>query len=157
MRALVWHGPHSMTLEHVPEPVPGADDVLVRVEAVGICGSELSGYLGENSLRKPPLIMGHEFCGRIEHAPPGVPLARGQRVAVNPLVSCGDCARCRTGFQNLCATRELIGAHRPGAFAEMVAVPARNCLERDGRRHNPPGRELRPRRLSPWRRLLGAA
>jgi len=117
-----------MTLEHIAEPVPAPDDVIIRVEAVGICGSELSGYVGENSLRKPPLIMGHEFCGRVEHAPLGAPLARGQRVAVNPLVSCGKCARCRAGLHNLCATREIIGVHRPGAFAELVAVPAGNCF-----------------------------
>ncbi|HYM71159.1 MAG TPA: alcohol dehydrogenase catalytic domain-containing protein [bacterium] len=127
MRALVWHGPRAMALEQVGEPKPGPGDTVIRVEAVGICGSELSGYLGESSIRKPPLIMGHEFCGRVEEIPPGSCLVRGQRVTVNPLISCGECRACRTGAQNLCARREIIGAHRSGAFADLVAVPARNC------------------------------
>jgi threonine dehydrogenase-like Zn-dependent dehydrogenase len=127
MRALVWHGPRSLTLEHVPEPAPGPGEVLLRVEAVGICGSEVLGYVGHSSLRKPPLIMGHEFSGTVERAPRDGRLARGQRVIVNPLVSCGECPLCRTGQTNLCLRRALIGAHRPGAFAEFVAVPERNC------------------------------
>jgi 2-desacetyl-2-hydroxyethyl bacteriochlorophyllide A dehydrogenase len=127
MRALVWHGQRSMTLEQVDEPKPRSGDATVRVEAVGICGSELSGYVGESSIRKPPLIMGHEFCGRVEEISAGGALVPGQRVTVNPLVSCGACRACRAGFQNLCVRREIVGAHRPGAFATLVAVPARNC------------------------------
>jgi L-iditol 2-dehydrogenase len=131
MRALVWHGPRSMTVEDVPEPSAAPGDVVVRVDAVGICGSELSGYLGESSLRRPPLVMGHEFCGRIERATPGGRLAVGERVAVNPIVACGRCRFCRSGRDNLCLERAIIGAHRPGGFAELVAVPERNCYRLD--------------------------
>lgn len=66
MRALVWHGPRQMTLDGVALPEPGPGEVRVRVEAVGICGSELSGYLGHNALRVPPLVMGHEFAGVVD-------------------------------------------------------------------------------------------
>ncbi|MBA2666502.1 MAG: alcohol dehydrogenase catalytic domain-containing protein [Trueperaceae bacterium] len=125
MRALVWHGPRAMSLEHIPVPTPGPDDVLVRVEAVGICGSELSGYLGHNSLRRPPLVMGHEFAGEIVG---GSGLSLGTAVTVNPLVTCGVCDACRDGRDNLCRRRALVGAHRPGAFAELVAVPAAACV-----------------------------
>jgi L-iditol 2-dehydrogenase len=125
MRALVWHGPRSMSLERLPDPEPAPDEVLVRVEAVGICGSELSGYLGHNALRRPPLVMGHEFAGEIVG---GSGLAAGLAVTVNPLVTCGACDACRDGRDNLCARRALIGAHRPGAFAELVAVPASACV-----------------------------
>ncbi|HLJ61068.1 MAG TPA: galactitol-1-phosphate 5-dehydrogenase [bacterium] len=127
MHALVWRGPRSMMLEQVDEPKLRSSEAIIRVEAVGICGSELSGYLGESSIRKPPLIMGHEFCGRVEDVPPGSRLVRGQRVTVNPLLSCGECRACRAGAQNLCARREIIGAHRAGAFANLVAVPVQNC------------------------------
>lgn len=127
MRALVWHGPRSITLEKVPKPVPAPGEVVVRVEAVGICGSELSGYLGHNSLRKPPLIMGHEFCGQVVEPAGEGPLRPGERAVVNPLISCGQCTMCRDGLDNLCLHRALLGAHRPGAFAEWVAVPERNC------------------------------
>lgn len=127
MRALVWHGPRSMRLEQVPEPSPAPGDAVVRVDAVGICGSEVSGYLGESSLRRPPLVMGHEFCGRIERAAPGGRLAAGERVVVNPIVTCGRCRLCRSGRDNLCLERVIIGAHRPGGFADLVSVPERNC------------------------------
>lgn len=132
MDALVWTGPREMILhvESVPQPAP--DEALLEVAAVGICGSELSGYLGHNSLRRPPLIMGHEASGRIV-TPATTPLADGRvhdagtRVAFNPLVVCGRCDRCAAGRTNLCRNRQLVGAHRPGAFARYVAVPARQC------------------------------
>ena len=128
MRALVWHGPRSMTAEQVPQPQPAVGEVLLRPLAVGICGSELSGYLGESSLRQPPLIMGHEFCATVETAPPGSGLSPGQRVVVNPLLTCGECAMCRRGRENLCVRRRIIGAACPGAFADLVAVPRAACL-----------------------------
>ena len=124
MRALVWHGPRLLTLEQVPEPEPAPGEVLLRVEAVGICGSELSGYLGESSLRRPPLVMGHEFAARVVGGDGPAP---GTRVVVNPLLSCGVCGPCRSGAENLCAERRIVGAARPGAFAELVAVPAGAC------------------------------
>lgn len=133
MDALVWLGPRRMELRQEPVPAPGPGEVLVAVEAAGICGSELSGYLGLNSLRRPPLIMGHEAAGRIVAAVDAVlgdstPARAGARVTFNPLVTCGACDRCRAGRANLCRNRSLISAHRPGAFATYVAVPAALCL-----------------------------
>lgn len=124
MKALVWNGPREMTIERADRPSPGPGEVLLRVEAVGICGSELSGYLGENSLRRPPLIMGHEFTGEVvEAGSDDGAFAAGAKVVVNPMVPCGECAMCRRALENLCLSRSLIGAHRPGAFAEWVVVP----------------------------------
>lgn len=125
MKALVWTEPEKMVMETVVEPVPAEDEVLIRVEAVGICGSEIEGYLGHNSLRVPPLIMGHEFCGRVVASGQRVDhLSSGQKVVVNPLQSCGSCQQCRKGFPQLCASRQIVGVHRPGAFGELVVVPA---------------------------------
>jgi threonine dehydrogenase-like Zn-dependent dehydrogenase len=110
--------------------MPG--EVLLEVAAAGICGSELSGYLGHNSLRRPPLIMGHEATGRVA-IPATTPFADGSihgsgtRVVFNPLVVCGHCDRCTVGRTNLCRSRQLLGAHRPGAFARYVAVPSQQC------------------------------
>lgn len=132
MNALVWLGPRDMVQRAEPLPRLADGDVLVAVGAVGICGSELSGFLGHNSLRVPPLIMGHECAGRIVETTTGT-LATGQsatvgtRVTFNPLVVCGTCDRCRTGRTNLCRHRQLVGAHRPGAFAQYVAVPTTQC------------------------------
>ncbi len=132
MEALVWLGPHEMEMQHtaIPELLPG--EVLIAVRAAGICGSELSGYLGQNSLRKPPLVMGHEAAGQVVQSTTGMfadgnPARVGTRVTFNPLVTCGKCDRCQVGLSNLCRQRQLIGAHRPGAFAQFVAVPAAQC------------------------------
>src|SRR5262249_54480951 len=128
MKAVVWLGPRRMELQSVPEPTPRPGEAILRVDAVGICGSELSGYLGQNSLRVPPLVMGHEFAGTVGAIGADlVSLRIGDRVTVNPLIGCGECALCRLGLENLCPKRQIIGIHRPGAFAEQVAVPATCC------------------------------
>ena len=132
METLVWLGPRAIEIQRaaIPELRPG--EVLIAVHAAGICGSELSGYLGQNSLRVPPLVMGHEAAGQVIQSTQGTfadesPARVGVRVTFNPLVICGECDRCRVGLTNLCRQRQLIGAHRPGAFAQFVAVPAKQC------------------------------
>jgi len=129
MKALVYEGPRRLNMREMPEPVPGPDEVVIKVAYSGICGSELGGYLGENSLRKPPLVMGHEFSGEIvglgsnvaQHKPG---LAVGQPVTVNPLIHCGWCRACLAGRFNLCRSREILGIHRPGSYADLVKAPA---------------------------------
>jgi L-iditol 2-dehydrogenase len=133
MKALVWLGPADMQMLDVPLPTLAPGEVLIETSAVGICGSELSGYLGKNSLRRPPLVMGHEAAGRIVKIgdetmlADGAPGQVGMRVTFNPLIVCGTCDRCRVGLTNLCRQRQLVGAHRPGAFAPFVAIPAAQC------------------------------
>jgi len=127
MSALVYEAPFQMNMRQVPVPVLQPDEALIRVAYSGICGSELSGYEGKNSLRKPPLIMGHEFSGHIEAL--GSAVARpelkvGAVVTANPLVSCRQCRYCLSGKQQLCPNRKLLGAHVPGSNAEFVAVRA---------------------------------
>jgi threonine dehydrogenase-like Zn-dependent dehydrogenase len=131
MQALVYEGPRVMNMRDVPDPSPGPDEALIQVAFSGICGSELSGYLGQNSLRRPPLVMGHEFAGTIvalgEQALLFNPdLAVGRRVTVNPLSHCGRCRLCLAGRHQLCPRRQLLGAHRPGSYAAQVAAPARS-------------------------------
>lgn len=132
MDALVWLGPREMVQRAEPMPRLADGEVLIEVGAVGICGSELSGFSGHNSLRVPPLIMGHECAGRVVETTTGSfangkPATVGARVTFNPLIVCGSCDRCRSGRSNLCRHRQLVGAHRPGAFAQYVAVPTRQC------------------------------
>ncbi|MBD2862557.1 alcohol dehydrogenase catalytic domain-containing protein [Paenibacillus sp. IB182363] len=127
MRALVYEDPKVMNVRQVPIPVPGDKELLIRVSRVGICGSELSGYLGYNSLRKPPLIMGHEFAGTVAGLGKHADMFRiGDRVTANPLLSCGRCDPCTGGSAQLCVERKLVGAHVPGAFAEYVVVSEAN-------------------------------
>lgn len=126
MRALVWTAPEAMEVAEVAEPsAPGPGELLVEPSAVGICGSEVEGWHGGQAIRTPPLVMGHEFAGTVVGA--AGPGWEGAAVAVNPLVSCGTCALCRAGLENACPTRELIGAHRPGAMADLVLVPEANA------------------------------
>ncbi len=125
MQALVWTAPEKMEMQEYPDPKPAADEVVIRVAFAGICGSELSGFLGHNALRTPPLVMGHEFAGEIVEVGREVTgLGVGDAVTVNPLTYCGQCRTCHMGLTQLCPERVLVGAHRPGAFAEYVSIPA---------------------------------
>jgi threonine dehydrogenase-like Zn-dependent dehydrogenase len=128
MKALVWHGPSSMTVDDIAEPRPKKGEVVVRSEAAGICGSEVEGYLGKMSNRRPPLVMGHEFAGTVVEVGEDVDRAWiGKHVAVNPIVGCGRCRYCARGDRNLCPDRYLLGVAVPGGFSINVAVPER-CL-----------------------------
>jgi len=127
MKAIVWNGPEEMTVEEVPEPTVEPGTVIVRPEAVGICGSEIEGYLGRMGNRTPPLVMGHEFAGTVTEVGEGVDEdLLGREVAVNPLSSDGTCPLCRGGYTNLCPNRRLVGIHSPGGFAEYALAPAQN-------------------------------
>jgi len=114
VRALVFTAPSVVEMQDVDEPAPRDGDVILEVMGSGICGSELHGFRSLG-FRKPPLVMGHEIVG----VDPS-----GRRVAVNPLLSCGHCDLCSRGLTEVCRERGLIGVHRPGGFAERVAVPA---------------------------------
>lgn len=125
MRALVYEGPKELNIREVEIPVPDAGEVLIKVAYSGICGSELSGYLGKNSLRRPPLIFGHEFSGTIEQVGDAVTeFTVGQRVTANPLVTCMKCEKCISGRQQLCVSRRLLSAALPGSNAEYVKIPS---------------------------------
>jgi threonine dehydrogenase-like Zn-dependent dehydrogenase len=127
MKAIVWNGPEEMAVEEVPEPAVEPGTVIVRPEAVGICGSEIEGYLGRMGNRTPPLVMGHEFAGTVTEVGEGVDEdLLGREVAVNPLSSDGTCPLCRAGYTNLCPNRRLVGIHSPGGFAEYALAPAQN-------------------------------
>ena len=127
MKAIVWQGPERMELAERPEPdSPQAAEVVLRPGAVGICGSEVEGYLGHMGNRIPPLVMGHEFAGEVVAAGPGAQEWLGARATVNPIAGCGECRLCRSGQENLCPERTLIGIHHDGAFADLVRAPAAN-------------------------------
>ncbi|MBI3454182.1 MAG: alcohol dehydrogenase catalytic domain-containing protein [Candidatus Rokubacteria bacterium] len=126
MKALVYPAHGQIEVRDVPEPAPpGPGEVLVRVAAAGICGSELEAFVSRSPRRPPPLIMGHEFCGQVSAVGPGVAdLRPGDRVVMNSLISCGACESCREGRPHLCPRREVFGMRRPGGWAELTTVPA---------------------------------
>jgi len=122
MRALMYTGTNAMEIRDAADPVPAAGEELLRIDAVGICGSDMHAYHGHDPRRVPPMILGHEFAGTIVGGP-----AAGRRVTGNPLITCGTCEFCVQGRNNLCANRTMVGMSRPGAFAERMAIPA-SCL-----------------------------
>lgn len=124
MKALVYDGPEILGFRDVPDPVPASGEHLIRVEAVGICGSDMHAYLGHDARRPAPLILGHEAAGTIVGGP-----RDGDRVTVNPLVTCGTCPACASGRVNLCPNRQILSMQpREGAFAQFVAAPDSNLV-----------------------------
>ncbi|HSV31623.1 MAG TPA: alcohol dehydrogenase catalytic domain-containing protein [Atribacteraceae bacterium] len=128
MKTWVFYEPESMKLEERPIPVPREDEVLIRVKACGICGSDLAYYWGDSSLEtsdgKGPLVLGHEFAGEVVEVgtiPSSKKLFRpGDRVTVNPVQYCNTCEICHRGLVNLCENKGVLGVSQDGGFAEYV-------------------------------------
>ncbi|HEY7304132.1 MAG TPA: galactitol-1-phosphate 5-dehydrogenase [Bryobacteraceae bacterium] len=131
MKALLLSEYGRLETIEVPIPRPGPEEVLIRVAACGICGSDVHGYDGSSGRRIPPIIMGHEAAGTIAAAGPGgSDLREGQPVTFDSTIYCGECEYCRRGEVNLCERRQVLGVSTPeyrreGAFAQYVAVPNR--------------------------------
>lgn len=131
MKALLLTAPSQLEFTDVEDPVCGDEDVVIRVRACGICGSDIHGWDGSSGRRRPPLIMGHEAAGEI--ASVGVAVSGwsvGDRVTFDSTVFCGKCPFCEAGEINLCSNRRVVGVAPPeyrqnGAFAEFLALPAR--------------------------------
>ncbi len=131
MKSLLLSAYNQLEIGDLPVPVAGPSEVLVRVEACGICGSDVHGYDGSSGRRIPPIVMGHEAAGTVAAIGPGVHgYAAGDRVTFDSTVYCGKCPNCARGDINLCDNRQVIGVscgdyRRNGAFAEFVVVPER--------------------------------
>lgn len=124
MKALIYTGVEELTYLDRPVPTPAEGEHLVRIDASGICGSDMHAFLGHDERRPAPLTLGHEAAGVIVGGPQD-----GRRVTINPLVACETCRDCLAGKQNLCANRQIISMPpREGAFAEYVCMPERNLV-----------------------------
>ncbi|EET46737.1 alcohol dehydrogenase catalytic domain-containing protein [Thalassobium sp. R2A62] len=124
MKALVYDGVEDLQYREMPDPVAKPGQQLIKVESVGICGSDMHAYLGHDDRRPAPLILGHEAAGTIVGG-----LRNGERVTVNPLVTCGVCAACTSGRDNLCPERLIISMPpREGAFAQYVVMRDENLV-----------------------------
>jgi threonine dehydrogenase-like Zn-dependent dehydrogenase len=124
MKALVYDSAQTLVYRDMPDPVVGAGQSLIWIEASGICGSDMHAFLGHDDRRPAPLILGHEAAGRIVGG-----LRDGERVTINPLVTCGTCRACTSGRDNLCPKRMIISMPpREGAFAEMVVMRDENLV-----------------------------
>ena len=120
MKALVYTAVEELTYKDVENPTPIDNELLVEVKAVGICGSDMHAWKGHDERRPAPLILGHEVAGVT---------ASGQRVTVNPLVTCMQCPYCTSGRTNLCPQRQILSmSPRQGGFAEFITIPQRNVV-----------------------------
>ena len=127
MKALVYTQPNEMQLLDRPDPVPGQGEVVLKIDAVGICGSDMHAFHGHDPRRKPGLVLGHEFAGTIAKSL-DAKWKEGTRVTGNPLITCGACDFCLQGRDNLCANRTMVGMTRPGAFADYMSIPASSLV-----------------------------
>jgi L-iditol 2-dehydrogenase len=131
MKALLLTAPSRLEYVDFPDPTPADDEVVVRIRACGICGSDIHGWDGSSGRRRPPLIMGHEASGEVLSVGPRVTRWRpGDRVTFDSTIYCGTCRFCRDGHVNLCENRRVVGVapveyRQHGAFAEQLAVPER--------------------------------
>lgn len=129
MKALYYPAWDQLEIRDVPEPAPKPGEVVIRVAAAGICGSELHCFVTHAPRRPPPAIMGHEFCGEVIQVGEGASGYRpGDRVVVNSVIACGRCEDCLDGRVHLCREGEVFGMKRPGGFAERCAVPVSTLL-----------------------------
>jgi 2-desacetyl-2-hydroxyethyl bacteriochlorophyllide A dehydrogenase len=125
VRVVVLKEPESLHIEERTEPSADGEDVVVRIRAIGICGTDLSIFSGKVPVDYP-LVLGHEMVGTLEDPVPG--LDSGTRVVVDPNVFCGTCYQCLKGQENVCSKAQLMGRDRDGAFGDFLAVPARNVF-----------------------------
>jgi 2-desacetyl-2-hydroxyethyl bacteriochlorophyllide A dehydrogenase len=124
MQSAVFVRPQTIQIEQRPVPTPGVNEALIQVEYAAICGSDQALFWDRTDEEHRPVVMGHEFSGRIVTAPDGSGLPPGQRVTVAPLLNCGSCEFCQAGRENLCRKRRLFGITVDGAFQEFVRMPA---------------------------------
>ncbi|NLP00313.1 MAG: alcohol dehydrogenase catalytic domain-containing protein [Clostridiaceae bacterium] len=122
-----FYAPGDVRIEEMKEiPITGEGEVLVKVEACAICGTDVKSFLVGNPRIKPPQVMGHEFCGTIVEIGKGVDnYSIGQRVTMATTIGCGECIYCRKGRTNLCRSAEAMGFHYPGAMGPYIKIPAK--------------------------------
>lgn len=128
MKSVVIEQPGELQLQQRALPEPAAGEVRVKVRYASICGSDVHIWHGHNPFARYPRVIGHEFFGVIDAVGAGVDAARlGERVAVDPVVSCGHCYPCSVGRPNVCRELQVIGVHRDGGFSEYAVAPAPNA------------------------------
>ncbi|MDF2921832.1 MAG: zinc-binding dehydrogenase [Paenibacillaceae bacterium] len=131
MKAAVLKEWQQVQVQDVPVPQLGEEEVLIKVKYAGVCGSDVTIYKGKHPTARTPVILGHEFTGTIVQVNSGkrTDLKPGDRVVVEPLISCGECAACRAGNWHVCRTLKLLGIHTDGGFADYVKAPAAKVIK----------------------------
>lgn len=132
MLTVVCETPGSLSAQDRQQPERGPGETLVRIKRVGVCGTDLHIFNGNQPFLEYPRVMGHEFSGIVEHSEAGSGLEPGDVVYVMPYLSCGDCIACRQGKTNCCVRIQVLGVHRDGAFTEFLSLPHAFVLKANG-------------------------
>jgi 2-desacetyl-2-hydroxyethyl bacteriochlorophyllide A dehydrogenase len=132
MRAIVCREPGTLALEERPEPVRGPGEITVRVQRVGICGTDYHIYEGKHPYLNYPRIMGHELAVEVVGAPTNCGFAPGEICVVNPYLSCGHCVACRAGKPNCCVNISVLGVHQDGGMTDLLSLPIANLIHAPG-------------------------
>jgi len=132
MKSLVCESPGVLRVEERSRPTRQADEVLIRIRRVGICGTDMHIFQGTQPYLSYPRVMGHELAGEVVEFPEGSPLAAGDIVYVMPYMSCGDCVACNQGKTNCCTNIQVLGVHCDGGLAEFIAVPEEFVFKTEG-------------------------
>ena len=128
MKSIVVKKPNELVIEEREVPQPAKGEVRVKVKLAGICGSDSHIYRGHNPFAKYPRVIGHEFFGIIDEVGEGVDRSRiGERVSIDPVISCGCCYPCSVGRPNVCTSLTVLGVHRDGGFSQYTTVPSNNA------------------------------
>jgi 2-desacetyl-2-hydroxyethyl bacteriochlorophyllide A dehydrogenase len=132
MKTVICEQPGRLALAERPRPAAGPGDVLIRVKRIGVCGTDLHIFTGNQPYLSYPRVMGHELSGIVESAPPGARVKAGDAVYVMPYLSCGHCIACRAGKTNCCTNIRVLGVHADGGMAEYLAVPREFVFDASG-------------------------
>ena len=132
MRAILCEQPGTLRLIERPRPVPGQDEVVVKIRRMGVCGTDLHIFQGTHPFLEYPRVMGHELAGEIAAVGAGVDLVEGTPVYVMPYLTCGQCSACRQGKTNCCTTLQCLGVHCDGGMCDYLALPADRVFPTDG-------------------------
>src|SRR6185503_15154084 len=132
MMSVVCRKPGELALEERPLPERRADEVLIGIRRIGICGTDYHIFEGLHPFLQYPRVMGHELSGEVLEAPKGSKFAEGDAVIVIPYLSCGTCVACRRGKTNCCTTLQCLGVHCDGGMTERYALPEKNLYPAEG-------------------------
>jgi 2-desacetyl-2-hydroxyethyl bacteriochlorophyllide A dehydrogenase len=132
MLAITCETPGILRADQKPKPVPGQGEVLVRIKRVGVCGTDLHIFSGNQPYLSYPRVMGHELSGLVEEAPAGSTLSPGDPVYIVPYMSCGHCHACRQGKTNCCRNIQVLGVHRDGGMTEYLSLPQQFVHKAEG-------------------------
>ncbi|WP_296224581.1 zinc-binding alcohol dehydrogenase family protein [Ralstonia sp. UBA689] len=132
MKTVICEAPGKLAVAEQSMPEPGPDDVLIRIKRVGVCGTDLHIFTGNQPYLSYPRVMGHELSGIVESAPAGARVQAGDQVYVMPYLSCGQCVVCRAGKTNCCTNIRVLGVHADGGMVEYLAVPQAFVFKADG-------------------------